>query len=131
PDSTSVTMRRSQMRQPKTAEVRLDEHKEASFGPAGPRILPFWPPTSRLRSNFVAAEPPGTEDRDQQLWYPGNGGLAAGSYSQHRARPIGRPMGRCGREVRAQIPLQSGGRSDKATRNRLWSLGNHAHTLRS
>jgi hypothetical protein len=58
------------MRHPKTAEVRLDEHKAASFGPAGPRILPFWPSTSRLRSNFVAAEPPGTEDRDQQLRYP-------------------------------------------------------------
>jgi hypothetical protein len=47
------------MRQPKTAEVPLDEHQAASFGPAGPRILPFWPSTSRLRSNFVAAEPPG------------------------------------------------------------------------
>ena len=30
------------MRQPTTAEVRLDEHKAASFGPAGPSILPFW-----------------------------------------------------------------------------------------
>jgi hypothetical protein len=29
------------MRQPKTAEVPLDEHQAASFGPAGPRILPF------------------------------------------------------------------------------------------
>jgi hypothetical protein len=74
------------MRQPATAEVRLDEHKAASFGPAEPRILPLWPSTSRLRSNFVAAEPPGTEDRDQQLRYPGNVGLAAGSYSQHWAR---------------------------------------------
>ena len=49
------------MRQPTTAEVRLDEHKAASFGPAAPSILPFWLPTSRLRSNFVAAEPPGTK----------------------------------------------------------------------
>src|SRR3984893_6172740 len=62
------------MRQPTTAEVRLDEHNAASFGPAGPSILPFWLSTSRLRSNFVAAEPPGTEDRDQQLRYPGNVG---------------------------------------------------------
>src|SRR5271169_2353435 len=46
------------MRQPTTAEVRLDEHKSASFGPAGPSILPFWLSTSRLRSNFVAAERP-------------------------------------------------------------------------
>src|ERR1700730_4532841 len=68
------------MRQPTTAEVRLDEHNAASFGPAGPSILPFWLSTSRLRSNFVAAEPPGTEDRDQQLRYPGNVGLGgAGS----------------------------------------------------
>jgi hypothetical protein len=57
-----------------TAEVRLDEHKAASFGPAGPSILPFWLSTSRLRSNFVASEPPGTEDRGQQLSYPGNVG---------------------------------------------------------
>src|SRR6516162_11406037 len=97
------------MRQPTTAEARLDQHKAASFGPAGSRVLPFWLSTSRLRSNFVAAEPAGTEDRDQQVRYPGNVGLAAGSYSQHSARPIGRPMGRCGREVRAQLPLQSGG----------------------
>ena len=27
------------MRQPTTAEVRLDQHKAASFGPAGPRHL--------------------------------------------------------------------------------------------
>jgi hypothetical protein len=46
------------MRQPTTAEVRLDEHKAASFGPTGPSILPFWLSTCRLRSNFVAAEPP-------------------------------------------------------------------------
>ena len=65
------------MRQPTTAEVRLDQHKTASFGPAGPSILPFWLSTSRLRSNFVAAEPPGTEDRDQQLRYPGNVGSKA------------------------------------------------------
>ena len=45
------------MRQPTTAEVRLDEHKAASFDPAGPSILPFWLSTSRLRSNFVATEP--------------------------------------------------------------------------
>jgi hypothetical protein len=58
------------MRQPTTAEVRFDQHKAASFGPARLSILPFWLSTSRLRSNFVAAEPPGTEDRDQQLRYP-------------------------------------------------------------
>src|SRR6266436_5084828 len=69
------------MRQPTTAEVRLDEHKTASFGPAGPSILPFWLSTSRLRSNFVAAELPGTEDRDQQLRYPGNVGGNGGDHA--------------------------------------------------
>ena len=29
------------MRQPATVEVRLDEHKAVSFGPAGPSILSF------------------------------------------------------------------------------------------
>src|SRR5260370_37126942 len=42
--------------------------------PSGAEHLPVWLSTSRLRSNFVAAEPPGTEDRDQQLRYPGNVG---------------------------------------------------------
>jgi hypothetical protein len=37
-------------------------------------ILPFWLSTSRLRSNFLAADLPGMEDRDQQLRYPGNVG---------------------------------------------------------
>jgi hypothetical protein len=43
-----------------------------SFGPAGQSILRFWISTSRLQSNFIAAEPPRTEDRNQQLQYPGN-----------------------------------------------------------
>ena len=63
------------MRQPTTAEVRLDEHKAASFGPVGPSILPFWLSTSRLRSNFVAADPPATEDQVQQAGNPENVGL--------------------------------------------------------
>ena len=46
------------MPQPTTAEVRLDQHKAASFGAAVPSILPFRPSTSRPRLNFVAAEPP-------------------------------------------------------------------------
>jgi len=47
----------------------------SEFGPAEPSILPFWLSTSRLRSNFVAARLAETEDRDQQLRYPGNVGL--------------------------------------------------------
>ena len=103
------------MRQPTTAEVRLDQHKAASFGPAG-RHLAVLAFNESAAIEFRCRGTPGTEDRDQQLRYPGNVGLAAGSYSQHWGRPIGRPMGRCGREARAQVPLQSGGRSDKATR---------------
>jgi hypothetical protein len=38
------------MQQAATAEVRLDKHKVASFGPAGPSILPFWLSTE---SGFV------------------------------------------------------------------------------
>ena len=40
------------MRQPTTAEVRLDEHKAASFGPAAPSILPFWLSTSSAAIEF-------------------------------------------------------------------------------
>ncbi len=47
------------MRQPTTAEVRLDEHKAARFGPAGPSILPFWLSTSQLRSNSLPRNPQG------------------------------------------------------------------------
>jgi hypothetical protein len=65
------------MRQPTTAKVRFDEHKAASFGPVGPSILPFWLSTSRLRSNFVAAAPPATEDQVQQARNPENVGLSA------------------------------------------------------
>jgi hypothetical protein len=65
------------MRQPTTAEVRFDEHKAASFGPVGPSILPFWLSTSRLRSNFVAADPPATEDQVQQAGNPENVGLTS------------------------------------------------------
>jgi hypothetical protein len=60
------------MRQPTTAEVRFDEHKAASFGPVGPSILAFWLSTSWLRSNFVAADPPATEDQVQQAGNPVN-----------------------------------------------------------
>src|SRR6266436_4960108 len=95
------------MRQPTTAELRLDEHKAASVGPAGPSILPFWPSTSRRRSNFVAAEPPGTEDRDQQLRYPGNVGL------------ISHVLVECARAAfpRHRDGADTGGRGNKAAMN--------------
>src|SRR2546430_352226 len=60
----------------------------AAGGRAG--ILPFWLSTSRLRSNFVAAEPPGTEDRDQQLRYPGNVGLRVGKMKAQA--PLRKPL---------------------------------------
>jgi len=49
-----------------TIGTRVAERKAARLGPAAAGVLPFWLSTSRLRSNFVAAEPPRTEDRDQQ-----------------------------------------------------------------
>src|ERR1700730_14842357 len=71
------------MRQPTTAEVRFDEHKAASFGPVGPSILPFWLSTSRLRSNFIAAAPPATEDQVQQAGNPENVGLGGNVDARH------------------------------------------------
>ena len=71
------------MQQAATAEVRLDKHKAASFGPAGPSILPFWLSTkpAALAVNEAGCDrisllrdTSGTEDRDQQLRYPGNVG---------------------------------------------------------
>jgi hypothetical protein len=38
----------------------------------GRASLPFWLSTSRLRSNFVAADLPATEDLVQQAGNPGN-----------------------------------------------------------
>ena len=75
------------MRQPTTAEVRFDEHKAASFGPVGPSILPFWLSTSRLRSNFVAADPPATEDQVQQAGNPENVGSIAPNQPGNSGEP--------------------------------------------
>jgi hypothetical protein len=47
-----MTGRRGQMQQAATAEVRLDKHKAASFGPAGPSILPFWLSTKPAAIEF-------------------------------------------------------------------------------
>src|SRR5207244_3657208 len=43
-------------------EVRLDEHKAAVSAQRGRASCRFWLSTSRLRSNFVTRDPPGTED---------------------------------------------------------------------
>ncbi len=59
------------MRQPTTAELRLDQGKAASFGAARQSIAPFWPPTGRLRSNSLAAGLDDTENRTQQGWNRG------------------------------------------------------------
>src|SRR5262247_3032176 len=69
------------------------------FGPAGRASCPFWLATSRLRSNFVAAEPPGTDDRDQQLRYPGNVGRKGGfgEDSETLCNRVGYSGGRCRR----------------------------------
>jgi hypothetical protein len=59
------------MRQPTTAEARLDQGKPASFGAARPSIAPFWLPTGRLRSNFLAAGLDETEESDPTGLEPG------------------------------------------------------------
>ena len=71
---TGMTGRSGQMRQTTTAEVRLDEGKAASSGPARPSNSTIWLPTGRLRSNFVAARLDETENRAQQAGNPGNVG---------------------------------------------------------
>ena len=63
------------MRQTMTAELRLDEGKATSSGAARPSDSLFWPPTGRLRSNFVVARRAETENRAQRLRYPENVGL--------------------------------------------------------
>src|ERR1700730_849392 len=62
------------MRQPTTAEVRLDEHKAAVSAYGGRAFCRFGLSTSRLRSNSVAADPPATEDHVQRAGYPENVG---------------------------------------------------------
>jgi hypothetical protein len=73
PSSTcaSMTGRSDHMRQATTAEVRLDEGKPPSSSPARPSVSAFWLSAGWLRSNFVAAEPPGTEDYVQTGREPG------------------------------------------------------------
>jgi hypothetical protein len=65
------------MPQPTTAEVRLDEHKAASFGPAGRASCRFGFQRVGCDRILLPRTPPGTEDRDQQLRYPGNVGLSS------------------------------------------------------
>ncbi len=62
------------MRQTTTAEVRLDQGKLSSSSPATPSVSPFWLSAGQLRSNFVAAKPPGTEDHAKRAGNPGNVG---------------------------------------------------------
>ncbi len=40
----------------------MPKGRVSSSGPARPSVSPFWRSAGWLRSNFVAAEPPGTED---------------------------------------------------------------------
>jgi hypothetical protein len=53
---------------------RLMMVKIAKVGPARPSVSPFWLSAGWLRSNFVAAEPPGTEDYVQTGREPENVG---------------------------------------------------------
>ena len=89
------------MRQPTTAEVRLDQGKAASFGATRPGLSPFWLPTGRLRSNFVEAHLDQADSHPQQLRYPENVGQDRCEGSQ--PRPCQLPNGR-GRGVAADVP---------------------------
>jgi hypothetical protein len=67
------------MRQTATVEMRFDEGKAASSGATRPSDSPFWLPTGRLRSNFVAARLAETENLTHQPGNPGNVGLSSRS----------------------------------------------------
>src|ERR1700687_5445205 len=64
------------MRHTTTAEVRLGEGKAASSGPARRATRRFGCHRDWLRSDFVAVEPPGTDNHLQRAGNPGNVGLA-------------------------------------------------------
>jgi hypothetical protein len=70
----SMTGTSGQMRQKTKVEARLDDGKAAGSGSARPNASPFWLLPGRLWSNFVAAEPPGTEDHVQPARNPVNVG---------------------------------------------------------
>jgi hypothetical protein len=55
-----------------TVEMRFDEGKATSSGAKRPSNSPFWLPTGRLRSNFVAARFAETENPTQQTGNPEN-----------------------------------------------------------
>ena len=85
------------MPQPTTADVRLDEHKAASFGPAGRASCRFGCQRVGCDRISLPRKTPRTEDRDQQLRYPGNVGLneALRAHLAHRCplcwHPLPRP----------------------------------------
>jgi hypothetical protein len=70
------------MRQTTTAEVRLDQGKATNLGAARLSASPFWLPTGRLRSNFVAQRLDQAESHIDGSRYPENVGL------QWCARPL-------------------------------------------
>jgi len=77
-----MTGRSAQMRQTTTAEVRLDQGKATNLGAARLSASPFWLPTGRLRSNFVAKRLDQAESHIDGSRYPENVGL------QWCARPL-------------------------------------------
>ncbi len=80
------------MRQTETAGVRLDHGKAAASGIARQAIQRFGCERRRSRSKFVAAEPPGTEDRAKTARLPGS--FAAGRQRADR-QPDADPVGFC------------------------------------
>jgi hypothetical protein len=68
------------MPQPTTAEVRLDEHKAASYG-AGRASCRFDFERVGCDRFSLPRNPQGRKNRDQQLRYPGNVGQNRGTTS--------------------------------------------------
>jgi hypothetical protein len=62
------------MRKPTTAEVRLNEHKQRVSAQRGQHLAVWLSTKSAVIEFRCRGTPWGTEDRDQQLRYPGNVG---------------------------------------------------------
>jgi hypothetical protein len=78
-----------------TAEVRLDEGKPPSYSPAWPSVSTFWLSAGRLRSNFVAAGTPGTEDHNEPGIRRMSGKDAAPKTNRSTERRIGSGRRKC------------------------------------
>jgi len=104
------------MRQPTTAEVRLDQHKAASFGPAGPRHLAVLAVNESAAIEFRCRGTRRDGRSRPTSSVSGKCRISCGIVFPTFGSADRPPDGSVRQEVRAQLPLQSGGGSNEATR---------------